>query len=251
MDFRKTYDAIPEQFDKWRPRYCKELFDTVISRAGIDSNSTVLEIGPGSGQATEPFLKTGCDYLAIELGENFVAFDTKKFGRYSNFHIINGDFETYDFGTHKFDLVFSAATIQWIPERTAFPKVFNLLKNGGMLAMFMTRTDDKTPNGVLYDELQKVSEENFYVDAAYNCRMKYENVQNYGFVDFQYCDWKEKKIYTADEYVEYLASTQIGHINLREPYRSAYYNGVQEAVQKYGNKMILDNTIALYTVTKP
>lgn len=71
MDFRKTFDAIPEQFDKWRPRYCDELFEDIIQNAKIDPKKTVLEIGPGTGQATEPFLKTGCHYLAIELGENF------------------------------------------------------------------------------------------------------------------------------------------------------------------------------------
>ena len=26
MDFRKTFDKIPERFDKYRLRYCKELF---------------------------------------------------------------------------------------------------------------------------------------------------------------------------------------------------------------------------------
>lgn len=251
MDFRKTFDSIPEQFDKWRPRYCQELFDTVIEKAGINSESSVLEIGPGSGQATEPFLKTGCNYLAIELGENFVEFGKKKFSSYSNFYIINDDFETYEFGSQKFDLVFSAATIQWIPEKVGFPKIFGLLKSGGTLAMFMTRTDEKTPNGVLYDEIQKVYDEHFYVDALYKCKMKYENVVNYGFVDFNYRDWKETKIYTADEYVEYLASTQIGHITLREPYKSKFYKGIHDAVKNFGNKMILNNTIALYLARKP
>ena len=70
MDFRKTYDRIPEEFDKWRPRYCKELFAAIIDYANITSESSILEIGPGTGQATEPFLKTGCRYLAIELGED-------------------------------------------------------------------------------------------------------------------------------------------------------------------------------------
>lgn len=26
MDFRKTFDKIPEDFDKYRPRYCKSYF---------------------------------------------------------------------------------------------------------------------------------------------------------------------------------------------------------------------------------
>ena len=72
--------------------------------------------------------KTGCNYLAIELGEHFVVFTRDKFRSYKNFHIIQGDFETYDFGEQTFDLVVSAATIQWIPEQIGFPKIYNLLK---------------------------------------------------------------------------------------------------------------------------
>ncbi len=30
MEFRKIFDTIPEQFDKYRPRYSKELFDSFI-----------------------------------------------------------------------------------------------------------------------------------------------------------------------------------------------------------------------------
>lgn len=251
MDFRKTYDSIPEEFDKWRPRYCKELFDTVIPYAGITANSSVLEIGPGTGQATEPFLQTGCNYLAIELGENFTAFAKNKFSAYHNFHIVNDDFETYNFGSQKFDLVFSAATIQWIPEKTAFPKVFDLLKSGGILAMFMTRTDDKTPNGALYDKIQKVYAEHFHIDTSYTCKLIYENAVNYGFVDFNYRDWKQTKIFTAEEYVQYLAGTQVEHITLREPYQSRFYNGVRQAIEEAGNRMVLNDTIALYLTKKP
>lgn len=89
MDFRKTFDAIPQQFDKWRPRYCEELYSKIITRTDLGAHKSALEIGPGTGQATEPFLKTGCDYLAIELGKNFAEFMTNKFGTYDNFHIVN------------------------------------------------------------------------------------------------------------------------------------------------------------------
>ena len=116
MDFRKIFDGIPEEFDKWRTRYCDELFADVIEYSGLNSDKTALEIGPGTGQATKPILKTGCSYLAIELGENLAAFTKNKFKFYDNFHIINADFEKYNFEQNQFDLVYSAATIQWIPE---------------------------------------------------------------------------------------------------------------------------------------
>ncbi|WP_077534434.1 class I SAM-dependent methyltransferase [Massiliimalia massiliensis] len=250
MDFRKTFDAIPEQFDKWRPRYCDELFEDIIQNAKIDPKKTVLEIGPGTGQATEPFLKTGCHYLAIELGENFVAFTKNKFRSYQNFRIINDDFETYDFGNQKFDLIFSAATIQWIPEHIAFPKIYSLLKSGGMLAMFMTLTDEKTANDMLYGEIQKVYDEYFHVETRYNCKLNYENALNYGFIDLSFRQWKQRRIYNADEYINYLG-THVEHITLKAPYKSNFYHGIRKAVMNAGNKVILNDTIALYVVRKP
>lgn len=251
MDFRKTYDAIPQAFDKWRPRYCPELFSAVIAAADIGPGSRVLEIGPGTGQATEPLLKTGCGYLSIELGENFTAYNREKFEKYPNFHIVNGDFETWSFGEAPFDLVYSAATIQWIPEGIAFPKVYRLLKSGGTLAMFMTRTDTKASNGALYDTIQEVYANHFQVDTHYTCRMDYTNVLNYGFTGLSLREWKEQQVLTGREYVEYMASTMVEHITLKEPYRAAFFGGVQQAVEGAGDRIRLDNTMVLYTVKKP
>ena len=112
MDFRKTFDRIPETFDKYRPRYREELFQELITLCRLDSDKKVLEIGPGTGQATEPILKAGCIYTAIELGENFTSFMKEKFYSFTNFSIINDDFEKYAFEENEYDLVYSAAAIQ-------------------------------------------------------------------------------------------------------------------------------------------
>ena len=120
MEFRKVFDTIPEQFDRWRPRYSPALFKDLIEYAALGPDKTVLELGPGTGQATAPILATGCDYHAIELGEHLYEKMQEKYGRFPNFHIVNGDFITHDFGDQTFDLIYSAATIQWIPEATAF-----------------------------------------------------------------------------------------------------------------------------------
>ncbi|WP_243143578.1 hypothetical protein [Pseudobutyrivibrio xylanivorans] len=66
MEYRKVFDTIPEQFDKYRPRYSKELFDYLISSANIGTGKSVLELGPGTGQATEPILNTEVPFLKQE-----------------------------------------------------------------------------------------------------------------------------------------------------------------------------------------
>ena len=124
MEFRKIFDTIPEQFDKYRPRYSPALFEYLIHYAKIGPGKRVLEIGPGTGQATDPILQTKCDYYAIELGEHLCAKMREKYDQFPNFHIVNDDFITYDFGQQRFDMVYSAATIQWIPEEVAFSKTF-------------------------------------------------------------------------------------------------------------------------------
>ena len=92
MEFRKIFDTIPDKFDKYRPRYSAALFDDLIAYADIGAGKTVLELGPGTGQATGPILKTGCDYRAIELGEHLAAKMEENFGQYPNFSITCDDF---------------------------------------------------------------------------------------------------------------------------------------------------------------
>lgn len=167
MEFRKVFDTVPEQFDRYRPRYSPELFSTLIAYAGIGPGKSVLELGPGTGQATDPILNTGCDYNAIELGEHLFAMMVRKYSGNPNFHIVNDDFITHDFGTQKFDMIYSAATIQWIPEEIAFSKTFELLKPGGTLAMMLTKGDYKTPNEELYHRIQQVYSKYFKPETAY------------------------------------------------------------------------------------
>lgn len=250
MDFRKVFDKIPKEFDEWRTRYCDELFADVIEYSKLDYSKTVLEIGPGTGQATEPILKTGCSYLAIELGENLVEYTKKKFSLYDNFKIVNDDFETYDFGHNKFDLVYSAATIQWIPEKIGFPKVYDILKSNGTFAMMLTRTDEKSANEALYLKIEKVYAEYFHPETEYTCHLNYKNIKKYGFNNIEYFEYHKTRVLDADEYVSWI-STHATHITLKEPHKSKFYAGIKDAILSFGNNIKLYDTIVLYLARKP
>lgn len=250
MEFRKIFDTIPEQFDKWRPRYCNEVFTDVIEHARLDCAKSALEIGPGTGQATEPILKTGCDYLAVELGEHLAAYTRKKFDAYPNFHIVNADFETYDFGKKKYDLVYSATAIQWIPEQIGFSRAYELLKSGGTFAMMLTKSDYKTPNEALYQKIQEVYANYFRPETPYTQKLEYRNVVKYGFADFERRTYSNRREFNADGYISYLG-THSDHIVLKEPDRSKFYGGIREAILNAGNKIVSEDTIVLYLARKP
>ena len=44
LDPRTPFDSVPEAFDRWRPRYCDELFDCVAARAALGPGKRSLEI---------------------------------------------------------------------------------------------------------------------------------------------------------------------------------------------------------------
>ena len=254
MDFRKIFDSIPEQFDEWRSRYCNELFKDLIEYARIDSDKKVLEIGPGTGQATEPILKTNCSYLAIELGRNFTEFMKNRFGIYENFKIINDDFESYDFGENRFDLVYSAAAFQWIPEKIGYPKAYNVLKNGGIFAMFMIRPDIQSGGGnmdePLYSKIQEVYTSYFHPETEYKCQLDYDARNKYGFVELECREYYKTREYDANGYIS-LISTHSDHLTLAEPYKSKFYKSIREVIMNAGNKIKLYDKIVLYLAKKP
>lgn len=234
MESRKVFDLIPEEFDKWRPRYCPEAFADIIFYADLKPGKKMLEIGPGTGQATEPLLKTGCDYVGIELGENLWKFTKEKFSAYPNCKLINGDFCTYDFGDEKFDMIFSAATIQWIPEEIAFSRCFDLLKPGGCLIMIANITNDSFRNSLeLIKEKDAVYEAYFKPENPYNRKINKENVVNYGFSPVEVSNFEYDRDMTAEEFA-HLTMTHADHITLQEPNRTKLINGLVEVINRHG-----------------
>ena len=251
MEFRKVFDTIPEQFDRYRPRYSPALFSDLIAYAGIGPGKSVLELGPGTGQATDPILDTGCDYHAIELGGRLTEMMRKKYGRRSNFSIVNDDFIPHDFGSRTFDLIYSAAAIQWIPEEIAFSKTFSLLRPGGALAMMLTRSDYRTPNEKLYQQIQQVYAQYFKPETPYpHGSFQYANAVNYGYADFEKREYQGRRVFTADEYVGF-CGTHCDHIVIPEPDKSRFFDGLRSAVLDAGNRIEFLDTFVLYLAKKP
>ena len=250
-ELKLIFDTIPEAFDRHRTRYCPELFASLLEQSRITEKSSVLELGPGTGQATEPVLDTGCDYSCIELGSNFSRFLKKKYGARPNFHLIHDDFITCDFGSRRYDLIYSAATIQWIPEEIAFSKTFSLLKPGGMLAMFLTKRDYRTHDPSLYERIQQAYSRFFKPEIPYtHGSFRYESALDHGFADWRKNVFHTTQTYTADEYVAF-CGTHSDHLATPEPFRSRLYDGLRQAVMDFGNRLVVLDSHILMTVRRP
>jgi SAM-dependent methyltransferase len=135
---RSTFDQAAELYDRVRPRYPPALFDDLAELTGIGPGSRVLEIGPGTGQATIPLAERGCQVVAVELGAHLAAVARRNLARFPAVEVVTAAFEDWPLPSEPFDLVLAATAFHWIDPAVRVDKAADALRPGGWLATIAT-----------------------------------------------------------------------------------------------------------------
>ena len=137
---RVTFDDVPELYDRARPLYPEQLFEDLRDLSGLPKHGRILEIGPGTGQATLPLAQAGYEIVGLELGEQLAAFARAKLSPFKNVAIITTPFESWDAGDdEKFDAVVAFTAFHWIDPALRFKRPAELLNPNGSLAVVTTQ----------------------------------------------------------------------------------------------------------------
>ena len=115
--------------------YPVQLFEDVLNCVALDHTSKVLEVGIGMGQATAPFLNTGCSLTALDADEKMTAFCNEIFGENPHFSAVTSRFEEFEGENEVFDLVYSASAFHEVEQEAGYMKAFSLLKSGGVMCV--------------------------------------------------------------------------------------------------------------------
>lgn len=255
MDLRFTFNEDVLNYDKMRPTYVMELYENIIQFSNLDSNKNALEIGIGTGQATLPFLNTGCNLTAVELGENMAKFSKEKFAKFHNFDVINSDFESANLKKDDYDLIYSATAFHWIPQEVGYTKVFNLLKSGGVMALFwnhVSRTDADLDFAIqeVYNKYKSTNESLIHKFSEEKCLEIAETIKKYGFVDVGYKLYYQTRLFDAPKYLS-LLNTNSDHRARPEETRILIENELSNVINNFGGKIEKKDTIDLYLARKP
>ena len=258
-ELNRTFDTVADAYEKMRPGYVDELYQAVFDYAPINNTSHVIEIGIGGGQATLPFLKTGCALLAIDYGENFCEICREKFRAYPNFSAVSERFEDIDL-RGKYDLIYSASAFHWIPEEIGYKKVYDTLKDGGVFARFANHPYRDKSNPALSEEIDRIYEEYYYKyhNKKSEPLLEYTEEQarnraliaeKYGFTDIRYRLFYRTRTFSAKEYVM-LLGTYSDHIAIEEKTRSEFFPEIEKAIDRHGGKITIYDTIDLQLARK-
>lgn len=128
--WRDGFDEVAELYDKVRPGYPDDLFDELA--AALLRSPMVVEVGPGTGQATKGLVARGAKVTAVELGAHLAAVLARNL---PTVDVVVGPFETVDLALGSFDAVVAASSYHWVPPEARLSRPAALLRSGGHLAL--------------------------------------------------------------------------------------------------------------------
>ncbi len=131
---RALFDQSAAIYEEIRPVYPEAVFDDLLGYVGAE-RPRVLEIGPGTGQATLPLLQRGCRMTAVELGPQLASVLRKNTTDYPDIDVLTGAFEDADLPERVFDVVTVATAYHWIEQPRGLDKIARVLKPAGCLAL--------------------------------------------------------------------------------------------------------------------
>jgi len=111
---RQTFNLVPDLYDQIRPDYPLPVLQQIEEYAHLNPAARIVEVGPGTGQASEYFVNRGYCFLGVELGADLAAYAQRKYADRPNAKFIQSSFEDWAAEGGTFDLLLAAQTFHWI-----------------------------------------------------------------------------------------------------------------------------------------
>ena len=106
--------------------------------AGLRAGDRILEIGPGTGQATVALARRGYAVVGVELGAGLAAVARRNLAAFPDVEVVNAAFEELTPARASFAAVFAATAWHWIDPEVALERAAAVLEPGGALAVVTT-----------------------------------------------------------------------------------------------------------------
>ncbi|WNB91289.1 class I SAM-dependent methyltransferase [Bacillus sp. NEB1478] len=253
---KQSFNYIASSYEKYRPNYPNEMFTDIMQYANLDRNDSLLEIGCGTGKATEGFLNMGYENITcIEYGENLAKLTKEKFLNYPDVHVIHSPFEGWESKDALYSLAFSGTAFHFIPAQIGYPKAASCLKEDGVIAFFwFEHVSSEEP---VYQEISAIYKKHAphlddrdvpAVEEVIENR-SLQTTESEHFHQLKVHTYKWEQLYKPEEYIG-LLNTHSGHQVLPVEQKQALYDGIEEVIMKHGGQITKQHVVALYLARK-
>ena len=129
------FDLDAQGYDDGRPDYPAGAWQQVLAHLDLTAGSRVLEIGPGTGQATARLLATGATVEAVEPGAELSALLRTRFAD-ADLQVQTATLEAAELADGSFDAVASATAFHWVDPDVGIPVLRRVLRPGAPVCLW-------------------------------------------------------------------------------------------------------------------
>lgn len=231
---KTTFNTAATLYEEVRPGYPEKLIQDVVDLSGLDDHSRILEIGCGTGKATQSFAERGYELVCLDIGADLIAVAQAKLKAFSNVSFVRAAFETWK-PNKKFDLVISATAFHWIDPEVRYLRVSEALGSKGFLAVFSNQHARKDEGFFaevqdLYDRYYPRPIENRPTHAT-----NFPGVEAFQDPIKRVYPWT--RTYSSEQYIK-LLNTYSDHIALPDKNKRLLYEGIVDLIEtKYDGQI--------------
>lgn len=133
---RSLFGLDPAAYDSARPGHAARVYEILVERCGLEAGTHVLEVGPGTGQASRRLQDLGGRVLALEPDPALAAYLEDALG--TRIEVRVTALEDAELTAADFDLAVAASSFHWVDEEVGLAKLFEALRPAGWVALWWT-----------------------------------------------------------------------------------------------------------------
>lgn len=242
---RKTFDEVADLYDRFRPSYPEQLVDDVVWLSGVPQHGRILEIGCGTGKATEKFAQRGYRMTCLEPGPNLARIAERKLAVFPDVRVEVCTFEEWQPANSDLDLVIAAQSFHFVDPASGLLKVARSLRAGGALAIFGNQPlpGDSEVHRRVQEAYARYAPAMAQGDQESPLEDRIDETGLFETVVMTRYPWQT--VYTATEYVG-LMETQSDHRLLAPDQRSSLLQAIREAITSLGGSIKVDYVARLH-----
>ena len=227
-ELKTTFNTAAVLYEDIRPGYPDELIQDIVELSGMNDHSRILEVGCGTGKATQSFAERGYEMVCLDIGADLIAVAREKLSGFPNVSFVEQAFEAWK-SEGTFDLVISATAFHWVDPKVRYLRVSEVLESGGFLAVFSNQHVRKgegffAESQNLYDKYYSPMTTNRPTHAT-----NFPGVEAFRSPIRRVYPWTQT--YSSEQYVK-LLGTYSGHIALPDKNKRLLFEGIANLIEK-------------------
>jgi SAM-dependent methyltransferase len=138
----RSFELVAELYEQARPDYPQEAIEWVASKLGLGFDSTIVDLGAGTGKLTRALLVTGARVIAVEPGD---AMRAELERALPEVEALRGAAENIPLADASVDCIAVGSAFHWFRHDEALPELHRVLRRGGGLALLWNSRDRDQP----------------------------------------------------------------------------------------------------------